>query len=135
MIEINMVRYMELADSTRGFLRLPNGKYIQTLEPAWEDNATSVSCIPVGQYKTRYLPSSASGKYKDIYLLEGVSGRAGILIHKGNFRSHTRGCILPGMSVGSVGRKPAIWSSGTALSMLHQATGRDDFLLTIEEIY
>ena len=64
-----------------------------TLEPAWLDNKTNVSCIPAGRYAAR---KRTSDKYQDHVSIEGVKGRSAILIHYGNYRKDTQGCVLVG---------------------------------------
>lgn len=64
-----------------------------TLEPAWQLNKRNVSCIPQGVYKCVLRKSD---KY-DIHLhITGVKNRSLILIHFGNFRKNTKGCLIPG---------------------------------------
>ena len=74
----------------------------KTLELAWLDNATGVSCIPEGFYDV--VPRS-SKKYGDHLHVTGVDGRSLILIHWGNYagsmnpktgKPDIRGCILLG---------------------------------------
>lgn len=50
--------------------------------------------IPIGDYPIRVdYPSRRFGLVPKI---DNVPGRAGILIHPGNFSTDTRGCLLPG---------------------------------------
>ena len=67
-----------------------------TLEPAWKDNQRSISCIPTGSYRVEkhYSPT-----FKQCFWVKEVEDRSEILIHAGNFRKNTRGCILPGMKM------------------------------------
>jgi hypothetical protein len=129
---------------TFGRLVLPNGDEIRTTELPWRDNARSKSCIPSGVYHVRYLAKSASGKYRDVYHVEGVDDRSGILIHSGNFagdrelnyRSHSWGCILPALRVGylKTGKEKyqrAGLASRSALRRLHEAVERNDFELEV----
>lgn len=64
-----------------------------TLEKQWRDNARNISCIPSGIYSC--APHNGA-KYKNVWRLDNVPGRDGILIHAGNFESETQGCILVG---------------------------------------
>lgn len=69
-----------------------------TLEPGWLDNKRQVSCIPEGQY-TAFRRHSE--KYKDHWHIRMPCGsemdeRCLILIHWGNYRRHTKGCVLLG---------------------------------------
>ena len=70
----------------------------KTLELAWRNNETRVSCIPTGTYKAvpRYSP-----KYKEHFHVQelnapDVNGRSMILIHQGNYNHDILGCILVG---------------------------------------
>lgn len=65
----------------------------KTLELAWKNNNRNVSCIPTGTYqvKKRY-----STKYKNHFHVLNVPNRSWILIHSGNYYTHTLGCILVG---------------------------------------
>lgn len=129
---------------TFGRVVLADGAEIRTTELPWRDNARSKSCIPPGVYQVRYLAKSASGKYRDVYHVEGVDDRSGILIHAGNFagdreldyRSHSWGCILPALRVGYLksGREKfqrAGLASRAGLGRLHEAVGRSDFELEV----
>ena len=87
---------------TRGKLTVDNGFTCDTLELPWRNNASQVSCIPVGTYKV--IPRT-SPKYGNHLHVTGVNGRDLILIHWGNYagsvnpKSGTpdiKGCILVG---------------------------------------
>lgn len=99
-------------DPTIGTLRGDGGRLlgIYTLEEPWLENEPNISCIPEGSYvaKRRFdveLGTKAK-RGEDLHPLEttfevsGVPGRSGILFHPGNTTLDTRGCILPGFSVG-----------------------------------
>ena len=109
------------------------GEVFKTIEPPWKNNQTNISCVPIGEYVVRYLPRSASGKYKKVYHVLNVPNRSAILIHKGNTVKHTRGCILPGMKKGVLGNLPAVFSSATALRRIRDILGTEDFTLKIVE--
>lgn len=65
----------------------------KTLELAWKENKTSISCIPKGWYNVVPYASPSKG---DVYLLENVYERGFIEIHAGNFYTDIQGCILVG---------------------------------------
>lgn len=74
----------------------------KTLELAWLDNLQQKSCIPEGIYP---VTKEKHAKYGICFRLHNVPGRAGVLIHYGNYagslnpntgRPDSLGCILPG---------------------------------------
>jgi hypothetical protein len=65
----------------------------KTLELPWLDNKRNESCIPLGNYK---VTTRQSARYNKHYHIQDVAGRSLILIHIGNFKSQTKGCILIG---------------------------------------
>ena len=64
-----------------------------TLELPWKDNAYRISCIPEGMYRCN---KRHSAKYGHHFMINHVEGRDMILIHSGNYYTHTLGCILVG---------------------------------------
>lgn len=102
-----------------------------TMENLWMNNQTGISCIPEGDYQVEYMKKSASGKYLDCYWVSGVPDRTGILIHSGNTEMDTRGCILPGTSVGSLRGYTAVLDSKGAMSRLHMEVNRAPFTLQV----
>lgn len=118
------------ADSIRGVL-FAGGKFFHTIERPWKNNTRNESCIPAGEYQTTFLPRSASGKYRQVYHLQSVPGRTGILIHNGNLVDHSRGCLIIGLRRGSLAGKPAVINSRTALNQLFQVMGTEPFQLQI----
>ena len=68
------------------------------LELPWLNNERNVSCIPEGTYTTIKYSDT---KHKNVFWVQDVDERDGILIHLGNWAtgSHidTKGCLLPGM--------------------------------------
>lgn len=116
---------------TVGTLALVIGEDIvrscHTMEPPWRQNARNLSCIPPGHY--RVLPH-LSPRFGRCLLVDGVENRTHILFHAGNlggdrrrgWKSHTLGCILPGMKRGrlNVAGVPqrAVLASRTAMRQL-----------------
>lgn len=65
----------------------------KTLELPWKNNKQNISCIPNGHYFAKKHISPTFGK--SIWIKD-VRERSEILIHKGNFYSDIKGCILVG---------------------------------------
>lgn len=112
-------------------MTLPDGEVIETLERPWLNNMRNKSCIPAGIYKCSWLPRSASGRYKRVWIVEGVPGRSGILFHTGNLVRHSKGCILPGKTRGRLKGFDAVLSSGVALGRMRKQLSGKDFELVI----
>lgn len=64
-----------------------------TLEPSWILNNNYVSCIPVDRYDCE---KRNSAKFDEHFHIKDVPGRSYILIHSGNYRDDTQGCIIVG---------------------------------------
>lgn len=114
----------------RGTLKTKHNTY-QVIERPWMNNEQNISCIPTGIYKARFLKQSSSGRYRNIYHLEGVKNRTGILIHSGNVVNQSKGCLLIGLKRGVLAGKPAVINSKAALSMLAAEMSSLDFVLRI----
>jgi len=125
---------------TFGQLFVPDvGFRCMTGELPWRNNSRGLSCIPEGIYECSHLPRSGSGKFVDVYHVQEVYGRTGILIHAGNycgdikegFKSDVDGCILLGTKHGYLGTQRAVLNSKTALQGFREAIGKDPFTLTV----
>lgn len=117
-------------EGIRGLL-IAKGEEFQILERPWLNNRNNVSCIPAGLYKASFLAASGSGKYKNIYHLQDVPGRGGILIHNGNLVKHSRGCLIIGKRRGTIGGQIAVLNSRTALFEFVELMEHKDFYLNI----
>lgn len=123
---------------TRGKLTVDNGFACDTLELPWLNNASQISCIPVGTYKV--VPRT-SPKYGQHLHVTGVNGRDLILIHWGNYAGSKnpatghpdiKGCILVGYGYADLDGDglPEITRSKTAfLQLMFRCP--DGFTLTI----
>lgn len=114
----------------RGYL-VVGGATFATLEPPWRHNVRNVSCIPAGEYEVVYLEKSASGKYRQVYHLQAIPARGGILIHQGNLVRHTQGCILIGKRKGKLAGQLAVLNSASAMRELRSIVGKEPFTLKI----
>ena len=117
---------------TFGVFVLDGQPICTTLEPYKRDNASSVSCIPTGQY---IMEVQNSPKFGNVYTITNVQGRSYIRVHHGNLDEHTEGCLLLGESFGEIGDDWAILSSGQAISELMEKSKGADIHLTIVESF
>ena len=90
-----------------------------TLEQEWNNNEISNSCIPIGEYNVNHYSSS---KYPNVLILHDTKPRTKILIHSGNYNTHTKGCILVGLTHSDINNDGYldVVSSRTALKKLMQ---------------
>jgi hypothetical protein len=113
------------------------GLSLFTLELPWRGNSHRISCIPSGQYLCRFCFSPAFRK--DLYRLDDVPGRSGVLIHAGNWAgdvglgliSNSQGCILLGKAVGRASGQFAVLNSAAAIRLFHESMNGTDFTLHI----
>lgn len=140
MIALTLRRGTSDDEGTIGKLYDQLGKFIcYTGELPERDNHPNRGCILPGVYLVKYLARSASGRYRDVYYIQNVPKRNGVLIHSGNFegdtsmgyRTDTLGCILPGLRCGRLGKQRAMLASKSALRKIHKVAGRNDFILRV----
>jgi hypothetical protein len=98
-VNLLLIRDTFTENSTMGELFVQGERMCDTLELPYRDNQRSVSCIPAGEYQVRmrYPRESATREYLHL-LIKDVPNRDYILIHRGNKPSHSKGCILVGMT-------------------------------------
>lgn len=103
-----------------------------TLELPWKNNEHSVSCIPNGDYVVGFRKPTPKFQYPH-YQVRDVENRSGILIHRGNYTTDVRGCILVGTDWGDLNKdgQTDIKNSAIALNRLYEAIGEKDWLLFI----
>jgi hypothetical protein len=102
-----------------------------TLEEPWHNNERKISCVPIGKYKC--IPHN-SEKFRNVWRLENVPGRDGILIHLGNTVADIEGCILVGMIFGKIDGKKAVLNSKNAIRLLQGVIGQKGFDLDIADL-
>lgn len=102
---------------------------IHIMEPPWRDNRRNRSCIPLGIYD---VVPHVSPRFGRCLLVTGVPDRSHILFHAGNLggdvekglRTHTAGCLLPGLRPGWIrvgeARQSAVLGSRTATRHIFQ---------------
>lgn len=137
MIDVRLIRFERGDQGTFGRLSAP-GYSCFVAELPWHNNARDISCIPAGLYDCRLI---ASPRFGTVYHVADVPGRGNILIHSGNyagdeargFRTHSRGCLLPGLHLGRLGAQRAVLASRAALSEFMDAMDGASFTLEIQE--
>lgn len=67
----------------------------KSFELPWKENRRSISCIPEDTYLMKREATSPKHPYPH-FRIPKVPGRSGILIHRGKFVRHTKGCIFVG---------------------------------------
>lgn len=116
---------MALADCVIGFVEL-DGKYVCiSLEDAWRDNKTNISCIPPGVYRCEWGHMNTLNV--DHYHVLEVPGRSGIFIHVGSHQDHVQGCILLGTAYG----RNLLHGSSTTVKHVEDLLKREPFILDI----
>jgi len=137
---VKILRTKTDLQGTPGNLYVP-GFTCATLELPWRHNKQGLSCIPAGTYEVHHAYSPAFRK--NLYRLKNVPGRAGVLIHSGNFAgaidraylSHVKGCILLGKSIGILNKQRAVLSSKPTISAFEHFMGKEDFILEIVNLW
>ena len=137
-MRIDLIRYSRSDHGTFGRLITPEREF-HCLELPWRENNRGLSCIPVGEYEcSRYR----SRKFKEVFIVNGVPSRSGILIHWGNFAgdvakgllTHSQGCILIGSYVGRMRGQLCVMASKFAFTdFMDSMAGVDGFTLKIRE--
>lgn len=112
-MKLKLVRVSEHKDAMLGVLCLDSRPMFVTLEDRWFDNERMLSCIPAGKYKIKIHNSPRFGR---VFKVCDVPGRNDILIHAGNTKEDTHGCILLGLMYGTIGTETAILSSRAAFA-------------------
>ena len=130
MVDAYLIRDEISSECIRGIL-YTEGEIFHILERPWLDNRSNESCICAGVYTAQFLPRSSSGKYRNVYWIREVPGRAGILIHNGNVVDHSRGCLIIGKRRGTLAGKRAVLNSRTALQEFVDLMEKEDFQLHI----
>jgi len=123
MKKLKLVRVSEYKDATLGVLCLDARPMFVTLEDRWFDNEKQLSCIPAGKYKIKRHDSPKFGK---VYLVCDVPNRSHILIHAGNTKEDTHGCILLGLMYGLLGTNVAVLSSRAAFEQFMLAMNNEE---------
>lgn len=93
----NLTRLYTEENQTRGILHFIEDEInifdCVTIELPWLENQKNISCIPEGKY---HIKKHISPKFGQCLKVQDVPGRSEILIHVGNYKKDTHGCILVG---------------------------------------
>lgn len=123
-----------LPDNSATFGRIEiNDTALYTLEPPWQQNEPSVSCIPEGVYPLQLRESpvvrrSSGGEFFEGWEVTRVESRRFIMFHVGNWVSDTDGCILVGESFSWHPQKgPMISNSAKGFKKFMLALANRDF--------
>lgn len=117
MIKRQLIRFLECDSGTYGVLCYITEKgdsypVFPTLELPWRHNQENISCIPPGVYRCTKWVSPTKGY---VAKLHDVPERSNVLIHVGNTRINTTGCILIGTKFGNLEDLHGILASAAAL--------------------
>lgn len=121
----------DMNESTLGILTENREIIAYTLELPWLNNARNISCIPPGKY---VCAPYSSEKFAKCFSINSVNDREGILIHAGNTRKDTSGCVLIGNQLGKLAGDEAVLNSRSKLDEMLQRYP-DGFLLHIWQAY
>lgn len=138
-MDVTLLRTRTGEQGTFGVL-LVDDVTLRTVELPWRENRTNVSCIPAGDYQCHVVQSPRFGR---VYHVRNVLGRTHVLVHSGNlagdtgrgWRTHSHGCILPGLRSGCLGDQQAVLCSRAALTTFMAALGGQPFTLNIREAF
>lgn len=125
-----LTRRSSTPQGTLGELTDGQGNHVCfTCELPWDANLPDKSCVPIGTYTV--IPHNSSA-HPDVWELQNVPGRSGILIHNGNTEKDSLGCIIVGNILGMLNGLPAVLNSQATLDMLRETLPLN-FTLTIRD--
>ena len=136
---LRLVREASNPQGTEGRIYHDTGRF-DTLEPPAPQHDATHPRIPPGTYLAKKI---GSPRFPDRYVLQDVPGRAGIVIHPGNYAGNTAegwqsdsdGCILIGrrqeLLNTSHTRQKALILSRSTLAAFEEIMQHEDFWLTV----
>jgi len=103
----------------------------KTLELAWKNNATNISCIPVGEYLCEWTFSPKFMRYT--YEVKNVPKRSGIRFHTANFFFSLNGCIALGTHYGDLNKDDSadLINSSITMDKFNKLMNKKTFKLKI----
>lgn len=133
-MKLQLKRTFKQADQVQGTLQVFDHNETAiftavTLEPAYNNNTMNKSAIPVGIYS---VVKRWSVKYGHHFWIQNVPNRSMILIHGGNYRKDTKGCIIVGIYITDINSDNLqdVALSGQTMGILNYLLP-DKFTLTI----
>lgn len=138
MLHLTLNRTEDTGNETIGELRVEGkpeleGKVFHTIERPWKDNENDVSCIPAGTYQ--FVPhgweEDSTAHMKQVWELQEVPNREGVLIHAGNTVKDVIGCIAVGLITGEIDGHPACLESQQAIALFREYIGENSGTITI----
>lgn len=103
-----------------------------TLELAWKNNASNISCIPTGTYEAKWTLSPRFMKFT--YEILNVKNRTGIRIHSANYFNQLNGCIALGSGLQDLNNDGEldIINSRKTIDLFNSFMGNKSFTLIIK---
>lgn len=99
-LSVKITREDENTKQTVGTLTVYDGNMevfsCKTLELPWRNNQRNISCIPASNGTPYTVVKRWTEERKDHFHILNVPQRSAILIHSGNYYTHTLGCVLVG---------------------------------------
>jgi hypothetical protein len=129
---VQLTRLKRTKDCILGTLLLDTNHAYTTLERDWQNNRVSVSCIPHGLYRCVWQESARFGW---CYEVRNVLDRSRILIHPGNTKNDSAGCILLGNEFGSIQGNKAVLHSRSSIKTFNSQMKKQNFKLEITNAY
>jgi len=129
MSRVFLHRVLSSDNGTFGVLIYNDRPICVTCEDPWNDNKTSISCIPYGEYSVNKY---SSPKYPDVWIINNVPKRTAILIHAGNTIKDTQGCVLVGEYFTDFNGVPGIANSGLTLNRLRKLLPKEFKLVILD---
>lgn len=129
---LTLLRVTENIWGTPGVLFENPDFMVTTMERGWADNHPDTSCIPVGKYSGKRINSPHFGNTFQL----AVDGRDNILLHKGNWQTDSKGCILVGSGFALLNGQEAITGAGDGFAhFLEYLKADNEFELTIKNAF
>lgn len=141
-MRLYLTRYGSTPYGTFGSLII-NGEEIYTVEKPWANNRPYVSCVPYGEYKLIWQPTTTSVPPAfdgGTWYLDGETVSADAVsdklrkrcaIHIGNTCDDVTGCIAPGLALSLYRGKWSVSNSTAAMRLMLQVLGKENHELEI----